>query len=141
LAGINITQPRMQDVLQCVLALSIQPEGYAAKDLAQRMQQIGWKDYSPRKAAYDLRKLRAKNLVAKKGARKYYNTPQGIQTIVALLALIQHQCPKTFAILKNDETRNPKELSSIEQQYLKVKNEIVQLKKLYDKTISHLICH
>ena len=61
LAGINISQPRMQDVLQSVLALSVQPAGYAAKDLAKRMQKIGWPAYQARQAAYDLRKLRAKN--------------------------------------------------------------------------------
>ena len=102
LAGINIAQPRMQDVLQSVIALSIQPNGFAAKDLTNRMQYIGWKKYQPRHAAYDLRKLRGKCLVVKKGARKYANTPHGIQTIVALLSLIQNEFPKTFAILKND---------------------------------------
>jgi len=130
LSGINITQPRMQDVLQCVLALSIQPNGYAAKDVANRMQRIGWKDYQPRHAAYDLRKIRAKDLVNKKGARKYINTSQGLQTIITILSLIQNEFPKTFAILNNDESLNAKELSLLEQKHLSVKREIVQLKAI-----------
>ena len=131
LAGINIAQPRMQDVLQCVIALSIQPNGYAAKDVAKRMQLIGWHEYQPRHAAYDLRKLRGKNLVQKQGARKYANTPMGIQTIIALLSLIQNEFPKTFAILKNDESLNSKELSLLEQRHANIKNEIIELKAIY----------
>ena len=131
LAGINIAQPRMQDLLQCVIALSIQPNGYAAKDVAKRMQLIGWDEYQPRHAAYDLRKLRGKNLVQKQGARKYTNTPQGIQTIIALLALIQNEFPKTFAILKNDQSLNSKELSLLEQEHLSIKKDIIELKACY----------
>ena len=130
-AGINIQQPRMQDVMQCVLALSLQPEGYAARDLAERMQLIGWKDYKPHQAAYDLRKLRDKGLVAKLGARKYVNTPKGIQTVIALLSLIQNEFPKTFAALKNDESLNSKELSLLEQKHFNLKKDIVELKAIY----------
>lgn len=135
-AGINIAQPRMQDVMQSILALSIQPHGYAARDLAQRMQLIGWKDYQPRQAAYDLRKLRDKGLVKKLGARKYVNTPMGIQYIIALMALIQNEFPKTFAILKNDESRDSKELSLLEQKHLNLKKEILELKAFYGVNIA-----
>ncbi|MEN0046446.1 MAG: hypothetical protein AAF806_05210, partial [Bacteroidota bacterium] len=131
LAGINIAQARMQDVLQCVIALSIQPNGYAAKDLAKRMQQIGWEKYQPRHAAYDLRKLRGKKLVQKQGARKYTNTPHGIQTIIALLSLIQNEFPKIFAILKNDQSLDSKEISLFEQKHFNIKKEICELKALY----------
>jgi hypothetical protein len=131
LAGINISQLRMQDVLQSILALSIQPAGYAAKDLAKRMQQIGWANYQPRQAAYDLRKLRAKGFVNKQGARKYVNTEKGIQTTITLLSLIQNEFPKTFAILKNDESLNSKELSLLEQKHFNIKKEIIELKAIY----------
>jgi len=132
LAGINLTQKRMTDVLQVVLALSLQPKGYAAKDLSMKMQQIGWKDYSPRMAAYDLKKLRAKEFVAKASARKYQNTPKGIQNITALLALTEQQIPHTLAIIKNDLSLDAKELSQLEQHHFKINKEIVALNAIYN---------
>ncbi len=132
LAGINLTQQRMTDVLQAVIALSLQPKGYAAKDLSQKMQQIGWKNYSPRMAAYDLKKLRAKEFVTKASARKYQNTPKGIQNITALLALTQQQIPHTLAIIKNDLSLDDKELSQLEQHHFNINKEIVALNAIYN---------
>lgn len=131
LAGINLTQQRMTDVLQAVLALSLQPKGYAAKDLSQKMQQIGWEAYSPRMAAYDLKKLRAKEFVTKASARKYKNTPMGIQNITALLALTQQQIPHTLAIIKNSKSLDDKELSQLEQHHFNINKEIVALNAIY----------
>lgn len=131
LAGVNLAQPRMQHVLQAALALSVKPAAYAASDLAQRMQYMGWEQYSPRNAAYDLQKLRAKELVEKKGARAYANTAHGIQTIVALLSLTQKQVPQTLAILRKDESLSAKELSLLEQRYFNIKNEVVALRAIY----------
>jgi len=131
LAGINLTQKRMTDVLQTVLALSLQPKGYAAKDLSQKMQQIGWEDYSPRMAAYDLKKLRAKEFVTKASARKYQNTPMGIQNITALLALTQQHIPHTLAIIKNSKSLDAKELSQLEQRHFNINKEVVALNAIY----------
>ncbi|GEM_PF-4900503 len=131
LAGINLTQQRMTDVLQAVVALSLQPKGYAAKDLSQKMQQIGWEDYSPRMAAYDLKKLRAKEFVTKASARKYKNTPMGIQNITALLALTQQQIPHTLAIIKNSKSLDAKELSQLEQHHFNINKEIAALNTIY----------
>ena len=110
---------------------SIQPNGYAAKDLSQKMQQIGWKDYSPRMAAYDIKKLRAKEFVTKASARKYKNTPVGIQNITALLALIKQHIPQTLAIIKNSKSLDAKELSQLEQHHFNIHKEIVALNAIY----------
>jgi len=131
IAGVNLTQKRMTDVLQSVLTLSIQPNGYAAKDLSQKMQQIGWQKYSPRMAAYDIKKLRAKGFVSKVSARKYQNTPTGVQNINALLALTQQQIPHTLAVLNSSSSLDDKELSQLEQHYFNIKKEIVALNEIY----------
>ena len=96
------------------------------------MQQIGWKNYSPRMAAYDLKKLRAKEFVIKASARKYQNTPKGIQNITALLALTEQQIPHTLAIIKNDLSLAAKELSQLEQHHFNIHKEIVALDAIYN---------
>lgn len=131
LAGINIAQPRMQSVLETVLSLSLKINGYAAKDVAYKMQKLGYQ-YSPRQAAYDIRKLRTKGLVQKHGGRKYKNTEQGLKTIVALLSFINKDFPRTMAILNFNEDIQVQQLNEIELQHLKIKNEINNLRNLYD---------
>jgi hypothetical protein len=45
-------------------------------------------DYTTRQASYDLRKLRAKNLITLPGhARRYHTPPDAVRTITALLVL------------------------------------------------------
>ena len=131
MAGLHLSDQRTVDVMQSLLALSIQPCGYAARDLSQRMQQIGWEKYSPRMAAYDIKKLRAKDFITKASARKYRNTPVGIQNMNALLTLTQQHIPHTLAVIKNNSSQNAKELSSLEQHYFNIKKEIVALNEIY----------
>ena len=45
-------------------------------------------EYGPRRAAYDLKKMRAKDLIAKIGSSRHYQAiPQGLKAITALLVL------------------------------------------------------
>lgn len=45
-------------------------------------------DYGPRRAAYDLKKLRAKSMVQKVGtSRRYEPNPEGLRAITALVVL------------------------------------------------------
>jgi L-2-hydroxyglutarate oxidase LhgO len=51
----------------------------------------GHTGYTTRQAAYDLRKLRGKELITKPGrARRYHLEPQAAGTIAALLTLREH---------------------------------------------------
>ena len=59
--GIDLNQSRMQWVADAVLALAIMPRGFTASDLAHQVQRLGGTAasvYTPRRAAYDLKKLR-----------------------------------------------------------------------------------
>ncbi len=63
-AGVDLQKPRMRAVAEAVTALAAQPQGFSAADLAQRLRaQKGraMASYGPRKAAYDLHKLRGKS--------------------------------------------------------------------------------
>src|ERR1700716_59238 len=68
--GIDFNKARMRWVAQAVLALSPSPGGFTASQLAEqvrRLSQQGESEYGPRRAAYDLKKLRVKQIVCRIG--------------------------------------------------------------------------
>jgi len=86
--GVNVNQPRMRAVLAAVLALAATPQGFRCADLAAQVQASTSSPYTPRQAAYDLKKLRGKNLVRKLDhSRRYEPVPEGLQNMAALLIL------------------------------------------------------
>lgn len=89
IAGIDPGKPRIRDALAAVLALAAAPDGFTVGQFTTKVHTItGHSDYTTRQAAYDLRKLRAKNLITKPGtARRYHAPPQALRTITALLVL------------------------------------------------------
>ena len=86
--GVDINQARMRAVMQAVIALSCAPHGFQSADLAVKVQENMGSPYTPRQAAYDLKKLRGKNLVRKiENSRRYEPVPEGLQTMTALFVL------------------------------------------------------
>lgn len=90
-AGIDLSKQRLRAVLNAVIALAASPNGMTVSDLAAKVRELlGLKpeNYKPRHAAYDLKKLRAKQWVQPIGkSRRYQLTFDGIRTISALLTL------------------------------------------------------
>ena len=89
LGGVDLNTPRIRSTLAAVLALAAAPGGFTVTDLAAKVHAMtGQTDYTTRQAAYDLRKLRGKDLIAKPGrSRRYHVSPPAARTITALLAL------------------------------------------------------
>jgi hypothetical protein len=89
LAGVDIQKPRVRVVVEAILSLAPKPEGFTVGELAARTGAfLGQPTYTPRHAAYDLRKLRAKGLVERVEATRHYRpTLPAIRTLVALLIL------------------------------------------------------
>jgi len=89
LAGIDIQKPRMRAVVEAVLHLAPKPDGFTTGELAAgTCVLLRQSTYTARHAAYDLRKLRGKGLVARVGTtRRYQPTTPAIRTLVALLIL------------------------------------------------------
>jgi len=89
--GIDLNKLRIRRVVDAVIALSSSPTGFSASQLACQVQLLsnqGQSDYGVRRAAYDLKKLRAKKLVRRIGqTRKYESTASGLKAMVALTVL------------------------------------------------------
>ena len=69
LAGIDLNKARNRHVVDAVVGLATQPAGFSLAELAEAVRaRTGWgpKKYSARQAAYDLAKLRGKQLARRK---------------------------------------------------------------------------
>jgi hypothetical protein len=89
--GIDFNKPRMRWVAQAVITLSPLSSGFTASELAQQVRTLSQQsesDYGPRRAAYDLKKLRGKQLVRRMGkTAKYEPIPAGLRAMAAVLVL------------------------------------------------------
>jgi len=87
--GIDLNKPRLRTALAAALALAAAPHGFTVTEFTAKARQLNRHlDYTIRQGAYDLRKLRGKDLAVKPGrTRRYHIPPEAARTIAALLAL------------------------------------------------------
>ena len=77
----------MRTVVEAVIALSPSPNGFTASDIAARVRER-CAPYGSRHAAYDLKKLRGKQIVRRIGhTRRYEPLASGLRAITALIVL------------------------------------------------------
>ena len=90
--GIDLSRPRIRAALAAALALAPAPGGFTVATFTAKVRRITGSDTcTTRQAAYDMRKLRAKNLILKPGrGRRYHTPPQAARTIGGLLTLRDH---------------------------------------------------
>ena len=85
--GIDFNQARRRHVVQAIVALSPSPRGFTASQLAGKVRSQSGQaesEYSPRRAAYDLKKLRAQQLARRiETTRRYEATPEGLRALAA----------------------------------------------------------
>jgi len=89
--GIDLNKPRMQRVVQAVIALAASPDGFTTSQLTARVRALGQHSQSHYRschAAYDLKKLRGKQIVRRiNRTRRYQPLPEGLRAITALFVL------------------------------------------------------
>ena len=89
--GIDLNQPRIRWVAEAIIALSPSPGGFTASELASQVRALSHhseSEYGPRRAAYDLKKLRGKQIVRRiDKTRRYEAIPKGLKAITALVVL------------------------------------------------------
>src|SRR5271165_2502903 len=89
--GIDLNKARMRQVVEALIALSPSPNGFTASDVAARVRAFSKQSlcqYGPRHAAYDLKKLRGKQIVRRVGrTRRYEPLPTGLKALTALVVL------------------------------------------------------
>jgi hypothetical protein len=130
LAGVDLNKARNRDVVNAVVELSTQPEGFTLGDLAQAVRTRGGenaREYSVRQAAYDLAKLRGKNLVRRKErSRRYLSDPSGLSTLCAYVLLREKVIKPLLAGVHHRLGRPPKVVAPLDQHYLALRQEMLR---------------
>jgi hypothetical protein len=89
--GIDFNKPRMRWVAEAVMALSPSPGGFTASELAQQVRTVSRQSesrYGARRAAYDLKKFRGKQIVCRiEKRRRYEPIPRGLRAMAAFIVL------------------------------------------------------
>ncbi|MGH3752322.1 MAG: hypothetical protein ACRDRP_06420 [Pseudonocardiaceae bacterium] len=120
IGGIDLNKPRIRATLAAVLALAPAPDGFTVTDLATKVHTMtGQTDYTTRQAAYDLRKLRGKELIVKPGRSRRYQVPApAARTIAALLALRDHVIAPILAGVRSPRMgRKPTTWTRVDRDY------------------------
>ncbi len=130
--GIDINMPRIRVVMEAIISLAPKPQGFTVGELAHAVRArdpIGLGNYTPRKAAYDLKKFRSKNLVRKiKKSRKYEPVPEGLRAMVALLVLRNKIVKPILAgLVKPKPGPKPKNQPPVYRHYQNIQLEMKQL--------------
>jgi hypothetical protein len=120
--GIDLNKLRMRRVAQAVLALSASPTGLTASDLARQVRSMSGQpetEYGSRRAAYDIKKLRAKGMVRKIGkSRRYEPVPEGLRALTALLVLREQIIrPLLAATAQSEPPSKPANATPIDHHY------------------------
>jgi hypothetical protein len=118
--GIDLNKPRIRAALTAVLALTAAPGGFTVADLTAKVHTITANTgYTVRHAAYDLRKLRGKQLITKPGRSRRYQVPApAARTITALLALRDHVIAPILAGVRSPRMgRKPTHWTRIDRDY------------------------
>ncbi len=122
--GVDLNKPRIRAALSAVLALSATSAGFTVAELTAKVHTItGNLDYTIRQAAYDLRKLRGKDLITKPGrTRRYHLSPQTAGTIAALLTLREQVIGPILAGVRSPRMgRKPVTWTRVDRDYEKIR--------------------
>ena len=118
--GIDLNKARMRGVIEAVIALSPSADGFTASQLANQVRALGKQstsEYSARRAAYDLKKLRGKKIVRRIGTtRRYESLPKGLRAMAALVVLRDKAIKPLLAAAQDQQTsrgaQNPRALDT-----------------------------
>ena len=120
--GVDINKPRTQAVLAAAMALACSPGGFTAADFTAQVRMALGKttaEYDTRRGAYDLKKLRGKDLIARTPKSRRYTVPlQALRSIAALVILREKIIrPILAGIGKPKLGRKPKNWSPLDEHY------------------------
>jgi hypothetical protein len=117
--GIDLNQPGRR-AAEVVSVLAARPRGFTPSPWAAEVQSRGQAEYGPRRATYDLKKLRAQELVRQVArTRRYQATPDGARALTAL-GVLRHRVIKPLraaACQPRRRGRPPSKLTTIDQHY------------------------
>jgi hypothetical protein len=130
--GIDFNKERIRHAGQAVLALAASAGSFTASALSEYVCSATGQSpsgYGPRRAAYDLKKMRAKNLVARIGhSRRYEATSSGLKAMAALVALRQQVMqPLLAGVMNRIPSRSAQNPTPLDQCYASLRTHMHDL--------------
>jgi hypothetical protein len=129
--GIDFNKERIRRAGEAVLALAASDGAFTASRLAPQVCSSGQtlSQYDSRQAAYDLKKLRAKNMVQRIGkTRRYEATPYGLKAMAALVALRHHVIqPLLASAINTAPSRPPQNPTALDHSYAALRTHMQDL--------------
>lgn len=125
--GLDLDKERLRHLVQAVMALAPAPGGFRLADVVQHVRQMtSAAAYTLRQAAYDLKKLRAKNLVERVGRSRRYTVPAwALKALTAVLLLKDKVIKPVLANLGAPLNRpQPEQTSPLDEHYLRLQADL-----------------
>lgn len=134
--GIDINRPRARAVMESLIALSANPQGYRLLDVAAKVREITGaspQQYTTRQAAYDLKKFRAKDLVRRiPGSRRYEATGIGLRAMAAIIVLRDKVLiPLISNACKPKRGRKPACYNDMDARYEKIQKDMAEVLEIF----------
>jgi len=127
LSGVDLQKPRMRTVSKALLALAPHPNGFTLDELAAAVRpSLPAPAYTARQAAYDLMKLRGKQLIERIGkTRRYRANPLGIQLLAGWFILREKLIEPVLAGAGKPRLGpRPKNIQPLDQHYENLQREL-----------------
>jgi hypothetical protein len=129
MAGVDLQNPRMRVVSEATVALAPKPDGFTARELAEKTRELMGENaqaYGPRQAFYDLSKLRGKGLLDRvDNTRRYRCSMAGIRTLAGILILREKVIKPVLAgAARKHVGRPPKNIHPIDSHYKNLQREM-----------------
>ncbi len=117
-----MNKPRIRAALSATLALSTAPDGFTVTEFTAKVHTMTGQtdsDYTSRQGAYNLRKLRGKDLITKPGRTRRYQIPAHLAgTIAALLTLREQVIAPILAGVRSPRLgRKPATWTRVDRDY------------------------
>ncbi|MFQ5647375.1 MAG: hypothetical protein ACE5GM_10625 [bacterium] len=131
--GVDMNKPRLQAVMKAITALSTNPLGFTASELAEKMKENSSDfyagSYTARNASYDLKKLRGKKLVRLiNRSRRYEATREGLHSMAAFITLRENVLmPLLAGASKGRKITTPPNQSEVDLRYQNIQQEMLKL--------------
>lgn len=127
--GIDLNKQRVRGAMAAVLALAPSPRGFSIGQLAAKARGITGQSqaqYTDRQAAYDLKKLRSKELVRMVPHSRRYEVPALAVRTMAGLLLIREQVikPVLAGQRRSGQGAKPSTLTLVDQHYERLRSDM-----------------
>jgi hypothetical protein len=126
--GIDLNNLRVRVALAAVLALGPSPVGFTVSQFRAKVHSMTGQSeaqYSARHAAYDLKKLCGKHLIAKLGrSRRYEPCPSSMRTITALQVLNDHVIRPVVASVASTRLHPPTLWPTLDRHYERLRQDL-----------------